>query len=100
MGESKKQQESEVGAVEQQKKRRIPAGTQEFAQAVITARNRLGLSQMGLSKAAGVSPRTVTQVENEGRARAEIITKLAVACGASPKAWLELAGHKVQKDRI
>lgn len=71
-----------------------------FRSAVITARKAAGLSQLELARLAGVSPKTIVQVEESGRARFDAIVRLAVALAKSPEDWLKLAGHSVSESRI
>jgi transcriptional regulator with XRE-family HTH domain len=82
------------------KKPRKPPPKPQFARLVVQARERIGLSQSELARAAGVSPRTVAQVEREGSARADVIIRLAVALSQPPKEWLSLAGHYLSDERI
>jgi len=76
------------------------AANAPLATAVAQARKQAALTQLELARAAGVSPKTIVQVEGAGVARSDAIIRLAVALGQSPEKWLDVAGMKIPMQRI
>jgi transcriptional regulator with XRE-family HTH domain len=100
MGKSRSGDDIDRKPAEKKQRKGLPTPDPRFVGLVAAARQRLGMSQKVFATAAGVSARTLTQVEANGKARAEIITKLAIAAGRSVEEWLTLSGHPVNTTLI
>jgi addiction module HigA family antidote len=71
------------------KKHRPPASPGEILRRLYL--EPLGLSVLGLSKAVGVSRKTVSKLVNgRGRVTAQMALRLSIAFGTTPQLWLNL----------
>jgi transcriptional regulator with XRE-family HTH domain len=100
MKASKPQEDAKNSGNDHRRNRRRPPTNLDFARLVLLTRENAGLKQAELAEAAGVSRRTVIQVEEQGSSRADIIIRIAGALGQKVEEWLELAGHDVSGERI
>ena len=68
--------------------------TESFGELVRATRKQAGLSQLELAQAAGISPKTLTKIEQGDMTRFDSIVRLAQALGKPTDEWVRLAGHK------
>ena len=74
----------------------------DFGKALRVAREEKGLTLSGLAERSGVAIRTITACERGETAspRPKIVARLALALGAIPENWLELAGRQLPREAI